>query len=189
MRLVPPPDDKEVFEELPGGGSYNAGNRATHAEFCARALDYLASAGALLERGAHRIGLISVAAMVAAPSGQRHVVLAHGTFDDGPKAGMRRPDTLKKAGFDVVALRRWTDLPILVVTSNLPTGRVSRQLLEVLTDLADEVVAVEGDFAGFRRLQARFGGVATQLPPPEVVTADACPGQLNLLDLVEPNDA
>lgn len=166
MRVVEPAmDGDEPYDALPGGGSFNAGNRATNEEFSAIALDHLRRAGARVLLESHRVGPIRVGARVAGTDGQLWLVLMHGTIDDTPRAGMRRTDTLKKAGFDVQALREFIDLPILVVTSHLAADGAADDLTRILREWADEVVAVEGDLRGFRRLCCLFGG-PKPLPTP-----------------------
>lgn len=164
MRAVGPADSGgEPYEDLPGGGWYNAGNRATNDEFSVAALERLGQAGARVLLGPHLVGPIRVGARVAGANGQMWLVLIHGTIDDTPRAGMRRTDTLKKAGFDVRVLREFIELPILVVTSHLAADGVAADLTQILRGWADEVVAVEGDLRGFRRLCGHFGGPQ---PPP-----------------------
>lgn len=158
MDLVGPAAEEEPFEVLPGGGSYNAGNRATNDEFAVVALEHLERAGASVVAGAHLVGPIRVGARVIGGDGRMWLVLIHGTIDDAKRAGMRRTDTLKKAGFDVQALRLFIKLPILVVTSHLATDGVGASLTGILRGWADDVVAVEGDLGGFQRLCGHFGG-------------------------------
>ncbi len=101
---------------------------------------------------------------------RRFIVLAHGTPDSGPQAGLKRSDTLKKVGYDAIMLARHTDIPVLIVTSHLPTkGRCATHLARLGRDVVD-VVATEGDLAGFQRLRALFGDRGPQErlaePPP-----------------------
>ena len=73
MELVQPGADdvevEELFEVLPGGGSFNAGNKATHAEFVVSALQHLERAGARVVAGSHHVGPIQVGARASAPTG------------------------------------------------------------------------------------------------------------------------
>lgn len=105
MEIVPyeADDDEEPYEDL--GGSYNAGNRATNDEFAESALHHLEEAGARVVKGSHRVGPIRVGAQVEGQDGKMWLVLMHGTVDNSKRAGMRRTDTLRKAGFDVTQLR------------------------------------------------------------------------------------
>ena len=187
MELVRPSADdgevEELFEVLPGGGSFNAGNKATHAEFVVTALQHLERAGARVVAGSHQVGPIQVGARVLGADGRMWLVLLHGTVDDTKRAGMRRTDTLKKAGFDVQLLRDLSPLPILVVTSHLAAEGAAKELAEVLRGWADDLVAVEGDVRGFHRLCGHFGGrVPTDPPPTRALGEDLVGEQLGLFD-------
>ena len=190
MELVRPGDNSddqvgEPFEVLPGDGSFNAANKATHEEFVVTALQHLARAGARVLIGSHQLGPIHIGARVQGADGRMWLVLMHGTVDDTKRAGMRRTDTLKKAGFDVQLLRELSPLPILVVTSHLASEGAAAELAEVLRRWADELVAVEGDLRGFRRLCDHFGGSVPAAPPSDWAAAEADRGvceQLGLFD-------
>jgi hypothetical protein len=110
---------------------------------------------------------IQIGAIVRGGDGQRYIVLAHGTLGSGPQAGLRRSDTVKKAGYDAVMLRRADALPVLVVTSHLPAGGAcADQLARLSADVVD-VVATNGDLGGFQRVRALFGGArGLGTPPP-----------------------
>ncbi len=150
---------EEPFEDLPDtGGWINAGNRAVNEEFTVTALEHLERAGARIVPGLRHVGGIRVGAHVVGSDGRTWLVLIHGTVDDSNRAGMRRTDTLKKAGFDVRRLREVSPLPILIVTSHLAKGGAAASFANVLRRWADELVAVEGDLAGFFRLCRLFGG-------------------------------
>jgi hypothetical protein len=158
MRIVKataPPDGP--FDLEVGPATYNAANRAINNAFTESALSYLASAGASVVRGPHRVGWTQVSATVRDTAGNEVSVLIHGTPDDGPRAGMRRTDTLKKAGFDARALAD-QGLEVIIVTSHLPAGTRAAAMLRHLREHT-EVVATQGDLAGFQRLCRRFGGV------------------------------
>lgn len=187
MELVRPGTDEDadgLFEDPSGGGWFNAGNRATNDEFSASALEHLERAGARVVAGSHQVGPIRVGARVLGADGRMWLVLMHGTVDDTKRAGMRRTDTLKKAGFDVQLLRELSPLPILVVTSHLAADGAAAELGEVLRRWADDLVAVHGDFRGFQRLCGHFGGHVPAEPPlsrsvePEPVAGE----QLGLFD-------
>jgi len=174
MELVRPGDEgEEPFEDLPGGGSFNAANKATNDEFSEAALQHLERAGARVVAGSHWVGPIRVGARILGTDGRMWLVLMHGTVDDSKRAGMRRTDTLKKAGFDVQLLRDLSPLPVLVVTSHLAAAGAAAELAEVLRGWADELVAVEGDLRGFRRLCGHFGGpVPAGSPPSQAAVED-----------------
>lgn len=187
MELVRPGTDDVtdgLFEDQPGGAWFNAGNRATNDEFSASALEHLARAGARVVAGSHPIGPIRVGARVQGADGRMWLVLMHGTVDDTKRAGMRRTDTLKKAGFDVQLLRELSPLPILVITSHLATDGAAAELADVLRRWADELVAVHGDLRGFQRLCGHFGGhVPAETPRSRPVDAEPVVGeQLGLFD-------
>lgn len=156
MRLVTS-SPAAPYEDLPADGAhFNRRCRAISADFTEVALRLLEAAGATVEQRGGRVAEIQVGAIVRA-GGTRYIVLAHGTLDPGPQAGLKRSDTLKKVGYDAVMLGRHGALPILIVTSHLPTrGRCATHLARIRPDVLD-VVATEGDLAGFQRLRALFG--------------------------------
>lgn len=162
MRLVDT-SPAEPYEDLPTDGAhFNRRCRATGADFIEVALEYLEDAGATVEQQGGVVAEVQVGAIVRAADGARCIVLAHGTFDGGPKAGLRRSDTLKKVGYDAVMLARHGDLPVLIVTSHLPAkGRCATHLARLSPDVLD-VVATQGDLAGFQRLKALFGATPHQ---------------------------
>lgn len=158
-------DGEEPFEDLPGGGSFNAGNRATNDEFSLEALEQLVRAGARVVAGPHQVGPIRVGARVLGADGRMWLVLMHGTVDDSKRSGLRRTDTVKKVGFDVQLLRDQTSLPILVVTSHLAERGAAAELIDVVRGWADDLVAIRGDLRGLRRLCGHFGGPVAAEPP------------------------
>lgn len=144
----------EPYEDIPNAAEAGQARAATvGAEFKHRAMDYLGQAGAQVVRGPHKVGSYNVEAVVCGTNGQRFLVLAHGVLDDDDRAGLKRTDTLKKAGFDAVMIRRLRDLPILLVTSHLPDkGAAAAQLADCAGFIFD-VIATYDDFAGYQRLQ------------------------------------
>jgi hypothetical protein len=148
----------EPYEDLPTDGAhFNRRCRATGADFTEVALEFLEAAGATVEQRGGMVAEVQVGAIVRAADATRYVVLAHGTLDPGAQAGLKRSDTLKKAGWDAIMLARHSTLATLIVTSHLPTrGRCATHLSRLGADVVD-VVATEGDLAGFQRLQALFG--------------------------------
>ena len=191
MRQLAPTASEGPFEDLPTEGAwFNGRCRAAGADFTEMALQYLQAAGATVERRGGKVAGIQIGAVVRGRNGRRFVVLAHGTPDTGARAGFKRSDTVKKAGFDAVMLRRQGALPVLMVTSHLPaTGVCAAFLAKLQPDVAD-VVATEGDLAGFQRLRKLFGASPVgdsrePIDPPW----QAPPGQAALFDDVETPDA
>ena len=186
MEMVRPVADEveEPFEDLPGGGTFNAGNKATNDEFSLEALEQLVRAGARVVAGPHQVGPIRVGARVIGTDGRMWLVLMHGTVDDSKRAGLRRTDTVKKVGFDVQLLRDLTSLPVLVVTSHLAAAGAAAELADVVRGWADDLVALRGDLRGLRRLAGHFGGpVPTDPPTPRLVEDDVVADeQLRLFD-------
>jgi hypothetical protein len=170
IRAAPPSAD-DPYESLPGTSAwFNAGNRAAGTEFTEVALEWLEAAGATVEQRGGRVAGIQIGAIERGGDAQRYIALAHGTLGSGPQAGLRRSDTVKKAGYDAVMLRRADALPVLVVTSHLPAGGASAAHLARLSADVVDVVATNGDLSGFQRVRALFGGVAaarlkTPAPP------------------------
>lgn len=122
-------------------------------EYKAIAFTYLAAAGAVILRAAFRVGPFPVDAEIMGSSGHRFLVLVHGTPDSHAQSGLRRVDTLEKAGFIAMQLRRRQDLPILVLTSDLPDpGSRAAQYLAALSEDVWDVVATRGDLSNYRRL-------------------------------------
>lgn len=167
LRLVELDPPEEPFDDVPTDGAlFQSRCRSTGADFTEQALDHLRRAGATVERRGVVVADVEVAAVVRGPAGRRFLVLTHGTIDDGPRAGLRRSDTLKKAGFDVIALARSSELPVLLLTSHLPSGGRSGRLLAVVADDVFDVVAVHDDLPGFHRLAAALVGEDGSPPPP-----------------------
>src|SRR5581483_9045469 len=113
------------------------------------------------------IGGYQFDAIVEGVSGARFLVAAHGSPDRTVRtqAGMRRQDTALKFGFRaLIAARRADALPLLLLTSHMPTPELSAA--RILRDLDREGALWDAiqvpDFEGFRRLQAYFGPAAPQ---------------------------
>lgn len=166
MRLfeVPSNSGPEPYENLPEPGAYfQARASAAGADFKQIAKEWVEQAGGAIEADRMMVGIHPVDALIRGRNGARYLLLARGTPDSGPKAGLRRTDTVLKLGCRAVLIARRTDLPILVVTSHLPapTSRSGRILAELHSDIFD-FVATEGDLGGFHRLQQYF----TEVPRP-----------------------
>ncbi len=186
MTQLAPAVSQEPFEDLPTESAwFNRRCRATGADFTEEALQYLQAAGATVERRGGKVAGIQIGAVVRGANGRRFVVLAHGTLDPGSRAGFKRSDTVKKAGFDAVMLRRQGSLPVVMVTSHLPTaGACANYLAKLQPDVAD-IVATEGDLAGFHRLRALSGAGAAAGGGgggPGTPAWQAPPGQTALFD-------
>ena len=136
------------------------------ADFKAMAIKRLQEAGGTIERLDFEVNGFPVDAQVRGQNGRRFLVLARGTPDEHRLSGVRKTDTLEKAGFRAIQLARCQDLAILLVTSDLPgrSTKAGRYLAALAEDVWD-VVAYRGDFPGFRRLRSAFQG-PTQAEPP-----------------------
>ncbi len=152
-------DEPEPFDELAADEDFQS--RASHSgyEFKFIAADRLADAGATFVERSTKHGPYPVDFVIEGPNGRRYLVLAHGVPDDTKTAGLRRPDTVKKLGFDVMQLARQQSLPILAVTSHLPYPNTApAKYLADLTDDLFDVIAVTDDFPGYRRLLNHLQG-------------------------------
>ncbi len=136
------------------------------ADFKEMALRRVANAGATIERVTFEIDDIPVDAEVRGPNGRAFMVLARGTPDEHSQSGVRRTDTLEKAGFRAIHLARSQELPVLLITSDLPdrSSKAGRYLAKLTGDVWD-VVALRADLRGFHRLQRTFAGPANAMPP------------------------
>jgi len=159
MRVLPPLDEPEPYESLPDDAAGFQGRGAREgAEFDELAMAYLKSAGATISQRGGKLAGISIDALVRGANGRVFCVLAHGNIDDGRRPGLRRTDTVRKAGDTAFLLAEdpYTP-PLLVLTSHLPVheGR-SRQAALLLSRhrrVIFDVVAVTEDLAGFQRLR------------------------------------
>lgn len=147
-------DAPEIFEGDLDDVDFQARSSAVGFEYKQLAREFLIGLGARFVRDHHTIGSYAVEGVVRGANEQQFVVLAHGVLDDTPQAGLRRTDTVKKAGFDAIQLRRLRQLPVLLVTSHLPEpgSSAAHQLADLAPDIFD-VVATTGDLAGRRRLE------------------------------------
>lgn len=93
-------------------------------------------------------------------------MIARGTPYEHPQSGLRRTDTLEKAGYRVIQLARRQELPILLIASDLPDRRskAGRYLAKLDRDVWD-VVSYRADLRGFLRPQRAFSGPANAPPP------------------------
>ncbi len=99
-------------------------------------------------------------------NGRRFLVLARGTPDEQNRGALRRTDTVEKVGFMAMQLARRQDLPILLITSDLP-GRSTKagHYLAALSDDVWDVVSYRADLRGFQRLRAHLQGQIDVEPP------------------------
>jgi len=169
MRVLRPVEEPEPYESLPDVAAGFQGRGAREgAEFDELALAYVESAGATIAQRGGKLAGISIDALVRGANGKVFCVLAHGNIDDGPRPGLRRTDTVRKAGDTAFLLAEdpYTP-PLLVVTSHLPAseGRSHQAalLLSRHRRVIFDVVAITDDLAGFHRLRRYL----TARPAPE----------------------
>jgi hypothetical protein len=166
MRLfeVPKSSFQEPYENLPDQTAYfQARASAAGADFKQMAKEWISQAGGAIEADKMMVGVHPVDALIRGRNGARYLLLARGTPDGGPKAGLRRSDTVLKMGCRAVMIARRTDLPILVVTSHLPApGSSAGQILADLHSDIFDVAALEGDLHGYQRIHRYL----TEVPPP-----------------------
>jgi hypothetical protein len=129
------------------------------------AFGYIETAGGRIldvrvRRGAETNDAVTIDAVAEGANGSRWWVLAHGNVDVDTTAdhpGLRRTDTIRKAGFSAAVLGRRPDpLPILVITSHLPTRtRADKAARSYLAELAPFVWDVIGlhDLRSYHRLR------------------------------------
>ncbi len=160
---VPPAID-DPYENLPSVyAAFQALASAAGADFKDMAREWIVQAGGELEPGRLTFDSYPADGLIRGQNGARFVLLARGTPDDGPRAGLRRNDTVLKMGCRAMMIARRTELPILVVTSHLPdpASRAGKILADLHTDIFD-VTATVGDLAGFQRFRRHL----TESPPP-----------------------
>jgi hypothetical protein len=115
------------------------------------------------------LGLWPVDAIIELPAGPC-ALIAHGCFDDGRLAGLKRTDTVIKMLGTLHSLAAEQQHPALVITSHLPhpNSRAARLLAAASTQLGAallDIIATTHDFAGTRRLHTLL--TATTLTPPD----------------------
>ena len=153
-------DPVEPFQDPDLVDGFQGRAKREGTEFKAHALDYLVGLGCMIVQAAHHVARYPVDALVETPNRQRLLVAAHGVFDDGPQAGLRRTDTVHKLGHRAHALARRHAARLVVVTSHLPEpgSAAAGYLADLHDDLGPwlvDVVATAGDLAGYHRL-ARY---------------------------------
>jgi len=169
LRVIDGGDD-EPFEDLESADRATAGQsraRRTGDEFVESVYKYVESAGARIARHNHRIaGEVDVDARIVGENDRPYWLLAHGTIDDGPRAGLRRTDTvLKTIGAAYLLSRQIDRLPVILIASHLPSPRsASGRQLAGARLLFWDVIASPGDLAGRHRLQAHLRDPEPQRP-------------------------
>jgi hypothetical protein len=158
----------EPFEEdgLRQRSDFQSRAPRSGADFKAMAIRRVVEAGGTIERLDFEIDDIPVDALVIGPNGRRFLVLARGTPEEHDRSGVRKTDTLEKAGFRAIMLARCQELPVLLVTSDLPVrdSKPGRYLAKLAGDVFD-VISYRADLKGFHRLQRAFTGPADMAPP------------------------
>ncbi len=130
--------------------------------------DFLVGLGVQINSRGREVGPYRIDLEIRGSNGHRFGILAHGTFDDGSQAGLRRTDTVKKMGFDAWQIRRrLPGLKLIAIVSHLPKPltAASKQLADISDHLYD-VVAI-GDMQATERLRH----LLTDRALPDVVTA------------------
>jgi hypothetical protein len=170
LRLFTSPDvDDELFEELPTDPVSESQARSSRhgREFDIEAFEWLEAAGAtVVERYPVVLGY-RLDALIEGTNGRRFYVDAHGTPDrtDRPNAGLRRTDTMLKAGFKALRLhQRHCEHPLLLVTSHMPRGGKSAFFLAELSEAIFDAFAI-GDSFGLQRLHSYLTDVPARTHP------------------------
>lgn len=178
------------YEDLPSAyAAFQALASAAGADFKEMAREWIGRAGGELESDKLKFDNYPTDGLVRGQNGARFVLLARGTPDDGPRAGLRRNDTVLKMGCRAMMIARRTELRILVVTSHLPEvdSRAGRILADLHTDIFD-VAATVGDLAGFRRFRRHLTETPAPIEPLPSVWRTEVFSQPELFD-GEPADA
>lgn len=187
LKPVPDRSNAELFEgDIPNPAQAGqARARAASEEFKPQAHKWMQEAGAKIVRGRHKVGSYEVEAEIVGPNRRRLLVIVHGVPDDGERAGLRRTDTIKKAGFDAIMICRMQNLPVLLITSHLPeTGVALSMLADCSGDIFD-VFSTNGDFAGFLRLQRYLHEDPSLGPLPAPWREEPSQREPELLDMLD----
>jgi hypothetical protein len=163
-------DDERFEGDLPPSAALAQGRAAREgAEFDDLALQHLIKAGAnVLQRGGS-FGGVPIDALIKGRNRKTFTVLAHGNVDrDGKRPGLRRTDTVRKAGDSAYLLQEIVHSPpLLIITSDVPVergrSRQAARLLAMHSKVIFDVIALD-DIAAFRRLRHYL----TDKPAPEV---------------------
>jgi hypothetical protein len=187
---------EEPFEEAQQRGNAHFQSRAPRsgADFKAMAADRLIEAGATIERTDFDIQKFPVDLQVVGTNGRRFLVLARGTPGEQQRSGLRRSDTVEKTGFMAMQLARCQDLPLLLLTSDLPkrSSATGHYLASLSPDVWD-VISYRADLRGFQRLRDHLQGAATVEPPAAPWRSPVGPADQSLFDqkleMQSPEDA
>lgn len=187
LKPIPDRAADELFEgDIPNPAQAGqARARAASEEFKPLAHTWMQEAGARIVRGRHKVGSYEVEAEIVGPNGRRLLVLIHGVPDDGERAGLRRTDTVKKAGFDAIMICRLRNLPVLLITSHMPETGVAKSMLADCSDDIFDVFATSGDFAGFQRLQRYLHDDPSLGPLPAPWREDPSQREPELFDMLD----
>lgn len=181
----------EPFEEdgLRRQTDFQSRARRAGADFKEMAIRWLINAGATIEHLDFEIDDVPVDAQLRGSNGRSFLVIVRGTPYEHSQSGFRKTDTLEKAGFRAIHLARCQDLPILLVTSDLPDreSKAGRYLAKLDGDVWD-VVAYRADLRGFHRLQRAFAGAVDAVSPGALWRAPVGTAEETLFDS-EPDEA
>jgi hypothetical protein len=158
----------EPFEspELRRSTDFQARAARSGADFKEIALRWLEAAGAIIERREFRVGRFPVDALISGTNRRQFIVLARGTPQESKSSGLRRPDTVEKVGFMAMQLARTQQMPILLITSDLPAIDTQTGFyLSALSPDVWDVIATRGDFRGFQRLRSHLHDERLSAPP------------------------
>lgn len=157
----------DPFEgDLPGGyAGFQARSSVEGAEFKHAAFELVEQAGGSIVRASCDVHDVPVDALVRGRNGFELVLLAHGNFDDGPKSGLRRVDTVHKAGHRAFMLHAAQAPPVVVVASHLPLPGTKAAIYLARTGVALFDVVGRHDLAGFRRLDRYLTAVPAPSRP------------------------
>jgi hypothetical protein len=161
--------DEELFEELPVDPVSESQARSSRhgRQFDIEAFEWLEAAGATIVEEYPVVLGYRLDALIEGRNGARFYVDAHGTPDrtDRPNAGLRRTDTMLKAGFKALRLhQRRCEHPLLLVTSHLPRGGKAAFFLVELSDAIFDAFAI-GDPLGLERLRSYLNDAPAPVEP------------------------
>jgi hypothetical protein len=162
LRPAPAANEPAMWEQdgLDSASHGQARARREGSEFDELAFDHLEQADGTLLKTHLKVGPVSVDALVAGPNKRRFWILAHGNVDVDTTAtlpGLRRTDTTRKVTGDAAVLAQQPEpLPVLVITSHLPTrtraDKAARDWLIALAPFVHDVISIH-DLRSFQRLR------------------------------------